>query len=298
MHDPMILVLSSADIKLHLFDLIHYKYHLLKPQGTYFHLVLHHPLLRHHCQRHRHDFPEIVLVESGRGVHRQGRQSNELLPGHLIFIRPDDCHQLLVDESRGLKISNLALNPAWWKQFTKSVGDIRPVLTAKKPPCELLTLEKTGAILAELQSLDRNRENPLLLTKFVAGVLHSLRDQDSRAGSGRITDDWLQSAIERLRQEEDLSDGLHQLQKYAGRSAEHLARHCRKKLGMTPSAVVNSIRLERFQHLLLHSSDKIITLAGQSGFDHVTYLNRLFREQTGLSPREWKKRAGLKSIPV
>jgi AraC-like DNA-binding protein len=84
--------------------------------------------------------------------------------------------------------------------------------------------------------------------------------------------------------------------------ASHLAALChmsepnlyllfRKQMGETPVEYKNRLRIERAQQLLLlHSDMPIEQIADASGFETAAYFRRRFKEHTGESPREFRKR--------
>jgi AraC family cel operon transcriptional repressor len=79
-------------------------------------------------------------------------------------------------------------------------------------------------------------------------------------------------------------------QRRCGRTAEHLARSCRRHYGVTPSALLSSARIEYAKRLLLSTPDKVITIALDCGFGTLAHFHRLFLAQTGMTPREWRGR--------
>jgi transcriptional regulator GlxA family with amidase domain len=65
----------------------------------------------------------------------------------------------------------------------------------------------------------------------------------------------------------------------------------RKQMGETPVEYKNRLRIERAQQLLLlHSDMPIEQIADASGFETAAYFRRRFKEHTGESPREFRKR--------
>lgn len=82
---------------------------------------------------------------------------------------------------------------------------------------------------------------------------------------------------------------LSQLAKLYFLNAQYLCRLFRKETGTHFSEYVNRVRIDNAKHLLEHTEEDIIRIAGKVGFANVTYFNRLFRRYTGMNPGMWRK---------
>jgi len=63
-------------------------------------------------------------------------------------------------------------------------------------------------------------------------------------------------------------------------------------LGDTPAATVRSRRIERARRLLRETTLDLARVAAECGFDDYDYFRRVFREETGLTPRAYREDAG------
>ncbi len=59
--------------------------------------------------------------------------------------------------------------------------------------------------------------------------------------------------------------------------------------GMTPKAYTDRLRLEKAKDLLVHSEYKIIDIAHMVGFQSIATFNRFFKQETHVSPSEYRK---------
>lgn len=69
----------------------------------------------------------------------------------------------------------------------------------------------------------------------------------------------------------------------------YLGRVFKAAVGMSVSEYVNARRLERAEALLLQTHLPVIEIAGKCGFASVTYFNRVFKADKGISPTEFRK---------
>lgn len=78
----------------------------------------------------------------------------------------------------------------------------------------------------------------------------------------------------------ELSVLYHKNEKYIGRLFK-------KEMGMTFHQYCLMLRLQKAEALLLKTSDKIINIALECGFNNISYFNRAFKEQYGMTPGEY-----------
>lgn len=72
-------------------------------------------------------------------------------------------------------------------------------------------------------------------------------------------------------------------------SSFRLAHLFREKLHVPFTLYLNKLRIEESKLLLSGTRLKVIEIATRSGFSSLSYFNRFFRNEVGLSPREYRK---------
>lgn len=70
----------------------------------------------------------------------------------------------------------------------------------------------------------------------------------------------------------------------------HLGRLFRETLGCSPIQFVLRTRIQCAQRLLVTTSHHVSTIAGEVGFNDVSYFVRLFRQKIGFTPQEYRER--------
>ena len=73
-------------------------------------------------------------------------------------------------------------------------------------------------------------------------------------------------------------------------SAAHLSRLFKRNTGFTFTQYVNYQRIIHAQNLLMEGKLSIGEVASASGFENLTHFGRVFKQLTGMSPREYKKK--------
>ena len=94
--------------------------------------------------------------------------------------------------------------------------------------------------------------------------------------------------IEHMRTHLDQQFAMLELATVAGLSETHLYRAFREATGHTPHRYLVQLRIKEACRLLVETSDPIIQVGMQCGFENPTHFSTAFRSATGMSPREWR----------
>ncbi len=76
----------------------------------------------------------------------------------------------------------------------------------------------------------------------------------------------------------------------AGLSVPHFFRCFRKATGTTPISYLRQERISQAKRRLLESRDSIKEIAEQAGYSDPFYFSRDFRQHTGMSPAQFRRR--------
>lgn len=81
---------------------------------------------------------------------------------------------------------------------------------------------------------------------------------------------------------------LEQLSQVSGMSKNGIIAMFKRLYGMTPVKYMNNLRLYKACELLKNTDMPISQLAYQCGFADSNYFARVFKEQRGMTPREYR----------
>lgn len=82
---------------------------------------------------------------------------------------------------------------------------------------------------------------------------------------------------------------LEDISHYVNITPTALCRSFKSKTRMTIFGFLNKIRIENACKLLVYSDLTVSQIAYESGFNSMAYFNRRFKEQTGMSPSEYRE---------
>lgn len=250
--------------------------------------------------RHTHDFFEMFLVTSGNGIHHINRQKLVIGAGHLVVVRPQDCHHFTSLIGTGLTILNIAIAREWWESFHRLMGEsIASDWHQRGSPAGHLSLSPAG--LREMQRCFEplggiGAGPPSDVVEILLRVIGRF-DSLNRAAVPPPPE-WLERWIMEMRETGDgISEPITYWQKRSRRSPEHLARTCRMFYQSTPTDLLNHLRIERAKRLLEATDGKVISIAFACGFGNLANFYRNFAARTGMTPKAWRRR-GAATVPL
>ncbi len=106
----------------------------------------------------------------------------------------------------------------------------------------------------------------------------------------------VQTAMDFIEQHLDEKIRLDQLARACGVSLPTLKRLFPRYVGLTPQAYIRLRRIKRARELLLRTSSPITDIAFELGFATSQHFSRVFRQLTGMTPRQYRSRPGGRDI--
>jgi len=241
---------------------------------------------------HSHDFAECFWVVTGEVRHTINGIDQRLGIGECVFIRPRDAHEFRPIGRRDFAFVNVAFPRPVLAHARRRYAVDRGDLFWKEaalPDCHELRDDQLHHLETMAQRLVGSGQTEAAIDRFLLDLLGLFEgspiERDLPAGPG-----WLREAIAKMREPDRLVGGVREFVRLAGRSPEHVARTTRHVTGMTPSRLVNEIRLEHAARRLLTSDVPILDLALDCGFGEASHFHRLFREKYATSPLKYRRR--------
>ena len=81
---------------------------------------------------------------------------------------------------------------------------------------------------------------------------------------------------------------MEQLAREAHMSIAQLFRHFRNEFGMTPVQYINELRVDRAKHLLHQPRITVTEVCHMTGLNSLSYFIQLFKNTTGLTPKQYQ----------
>lgn len=249
---------------------------------------------------HHHDFDELVVIQSGSGIHRTDTMDTPVSAGDVFFIRKGENHMYI--NSRQLKIVNVMFDSSTldinWEQLNnisgyKALFETEPKFRKKTGFRGKLTinsdlLNEVHIILQKIQREMNSRQSgwyQMSLTLLQELLIILARSYSST----EIKESRKMMRLSRMVQfiEKNYASELTRDQIIASGNVSNAVgtRIFRELLGKTPIGYLNSVRLNHAIERLKNGSESIADVARLCGFKDSNYFSSSFRKATGFSPR-------------
>ncbi|RLB94985.1 MAG: hypothetical protein DRH90_26020 [Deltaproteobacteria bacterium] len=241
---------------------------------------------------HTHEYAEIALIESGKGIHTINDDTSTLKPGDIFLIRPSDCHTMGASK-HGIGLTNLAfpLSHAVNLENRYLPDDLRYFRSDEKLPWSTHLDDES---YVQVENLFRNLANAVPeqfeLERFLMNLFALLKKPLSALPLGHAPD-WLHHACVQMHQPAHLAEGIPALVRFAGRSLAHTARELRKYSGTTPTEFINRLRIEHAAQLLCTTDKSILEIALDCGFENQGHFHRRFKDRFETTPLKYRKKS-------
>jgi AraC family transcriptional regulator len=248
-------------------------------QGGFFfteYLYPEHAILPRHC----HETAYFSLVLRGSYEERSSKRQVRYCDSEKVLYHPaGEAHSDAIG-SRGSKIFSIELDPRW---------------TSKLRDYEMLAEEALAfphhhvswlARRAYQAFTDSGRRSVLLLEATAIELLYQLPwKHATKAELG--TPAWLKNVVEILHAEFRRPFSLSAIADRVGAHPVYLARAFRRCHRMTVGQYVRKLRVDYAMNALA-GEDSLSDIAAHAGFADQSHLGRVFREATGMTPRQFR----------
>ncbi len=254
-------------------------------------------------QEHSHDCFELVFVQRGRGLHVIDRRPYPILTGDFYVMRPGDVHRYV--EADALRIYNVLFQEhlftaAEWRELIALpglapflVGDAHRHKISLSPPHDEAIAARCERLRRELAEL-----RPGFMVGGKALLVELLLALDRlavafRGPTGPIVEGPgpgpIPAALAYLHA--NIGDRLTvaDLAAEAGLTPNWFGERFAAELGMPVQAYINRVRVDKARVLLETGDAPITSIALDVGFDTCSYFGKVFRQHTGVTPRDYRR---------
>lgn len=240
------------------------------------------------------DHGDLHLVRRGRGEVRypKGRPSLPIHGPCLLFYPRGLPHYLVPDGPGGLDVvcTSITFGSGIGHQLASALPDVMQLdVEEVRSLADLLFQEAFGTAEGRLAVV--NRLSEVMLVHFLRQAL--MQRQTEPGLLAGLAHPQLQGAITAMHAEPARDWTLDDMAASAGLSRSGFSKLFKETIGITPGEHLARFRVSLTQELLAQGIP-LKTAAFEVGYGSSTALSRAFREQTGISPREWLK--GLRNL--
>lgn len=256
-------------------------------------------------QGESHDFWEMVYVDKGKVQVRRDEEDMILKQGELLFHQPNEFHSIrsLDSSPNFFVISFSSASPAmayFEKRRTQLDATLKPYLSSI-----IKEAEKTYIIPKNdpnLRKLHRKEDAPLggeqLIQTYLEQLLIFLLRTITKEGSlvsfpkkGSQEDPLVAAIKQYLSQHITDTVRVEDICNEFDYSRSFLNKRFQNETGQSLASYFTALKIEEAKRLIRDSDLNFAQISERLSFDNPQYFSRVFKNRTGMTPTEFKKRA-------
>lgn len=145
---------------------------------------------------------------------------------------------------------------------------------------------RTSSRLSEIHTELRNARSLLALKASVNAYIHEVLD---RLSGWQEMNAGLDAVLTYVEMHYDKNINATVLSNITNMSYSYFCSYFAKKMGMTTSEYINTVRLDHARSLLEEGLHSVVNISEQCGFSDYRYFSRQFKKRFGHSPTEHRK---------
>ena len=238
-----------------------------------------------------HDFFEMELYLSGRGLHYLNAIPYEVRPGYAYLLLPGDFHRYEMDASESMQILNIKI-----AQHRMPSRLLEAVKRAEHPIAVYLEGEALVRMESEVRFLSdvlsQKPSDPYLCDNIVERILllllRALPPSGVRTPSP-VSSTVVRAAVHYLGEHYHEPITQEKLARTVGLSTNYFGSYFKAETGLSVREYLTRVRLCRGAELLKSTRMKVVEIADRAGFGSPEYFTRIFRENFGMTPRQYRE---------
>lgn len=232
-------------------------------------------------QPHLHTSAELLYIEKGEAALTTGTLEYKLSKGDFVFIMPSMLHCIVPsDEEATVYVINIK---------NELISDIIKRYSGLRPASPVLkAMNVPSSLLYALSELSTERDKNIAhswINLMVNIVTSKLRFAEIHDG---VTSDLSNKVLTYLSIHFREQISLDNLAEAMGVSRFHLSHLFSNKLGIGFKEYLNNLRVECAKSILRSTDIPVSEIYEASGFENQRTFNRVFRDATGQSPRNYR----------
>ena len=247
---------------------------------------------------HRQDTWELTYVVNGHGKRVLGDSETEFAKGDLVFIPPHipHCWKFVdddVDAEGCISHYTLTFKTEFIDRCMSAFPELTERLESVKSIATVLSFDEgTAAVIADmLAKMSAEAVSELLPYVFRLLLLISNR-VSSAIVVGRFSD--TDRTSERIKKVKEFTQShyartitIDMIAEHIGMNRSSFCTFFKKATGQTYITYLNKLRVDRACYLLRQGSFSLTEVCYMVGFNDVPYFNRCFKNNRGMSPKDY-----------
>ena len=255
-----------------------------------------------HVPQHWHSELELIVIKKGKGIVSVDFRRRTVTAGDIVFIRPGQLHAVEQDGRRSMEYENIILKPELLisgKSDLCAVRFLNPLLDGTIPFETFITpalsyYRDTSECIRQIDLLcDTQPEGFQLAVKgflfqfFFLLISNRLKNEKEPAVQTK-TLEKLKTILKYVEEHYAEHITIEDMAELTFYSKSHFMKFFKAHMGSGFVEYLNDYRLTMAERLLKTTDASVLEIAAMSGFDNLSYFNRIFKRKYGQSPGKWR----------
>lgn len=251
---------------------------------------------------HWHAELELIVIKKGRGCVSADLEKRSVTSGDIVLIRPGQLHSIEQEPGHVMEYENIILKPQLLMSGEDDLCAVRfivPFINGDLPSETFLTpalsyYKDLSECIRQIDLLCGTRTEAyqlavkgLLFQFFFLLISNSQKKETAPASQTKSLEKMktILKYVEEHYAERITIDDMASLTYY---SRSHFMKFFKQHMGAGFTEYLNDYRLTMAERLLKSSDCSVLEVAEKSGFDNLSYFNRIFKRKYGVSPGKWR----------
>lgn len=254
---------------------------------------------------HWHNDMEIIYIKKGRGTVSLDFESYYVEAGDIIIVLPGQTHGISQLESYVMEYENIIFNADMLLSKQSDGLDTSyfiPLLSGNLVFKHIITTDESyyHNIAYALDRADRLCAHgfpdgyELAIKGYMFEFFYELYSIAQKENFVSVNShkniDKIKDIIRYIEENYRKSISIDEIAAVCNFSASHFMKYFKKVMGRSFVDYLNDYRLSMASRLLLSSTDSILEIATDCGYENLSYFNRLFKKKYGITPSAYRNR--------
>ncbi|MBX2966638.1 MAG: AraC family transcriptional regulator [Cyclobacteriaceae bacterium] len=246
---------------------------------------------------HYHPEYELTLITKGKGKRLVGDSYENYETGDLVLLGADLPHTWSSDPVKNKPVSAIVIqfSPDFAHRFLE-LDEFKKIASLLASSARGLFFPDSKSIRHELELLptqtgvEKITSLLAILQKLTTLKHYKLSSEYFEAIKGEETESRINKVCRHIQTHAAENLSLEQVAALIHLSRSAFSKFFKRATGKTFSDYVNDIRIGNACHLLTETDKAINEIAYQTGFESLTYFNRVFLKKKNITPRDFRNR--------